>query len=252
MRARDRSCRRSAGRDGLRAALTFGGALIIMGTGFLLGALGLLGPLAAWQVWPAILALMGLLKIALGRSVQHAVEGLILIGAGGAVGASYLGYFELHWDMVWPVLLIIAGVLVFFGAFRHTRRRARRRDEAAGGQPVGSAASFVEGEVLFGSREEKVTSLDFEGGDIRCTLGGFNLDLRDARIAGAEAVLTVKAVMGGIELYVPDDWEIVVRGNPTMGAFENKTRQRAMILGDDAPRLVIDGSVVMGGVEIKN
>jgi predicted membrane protein len=251
MGTRETSCKRSDSRDGLRAGLTFGGGLIIMGSGFLLARLGLLGELEAWQVWPAILAWMGLLKITVGRSAQHAVEGLILIGAGVAVEASYLGYYELHWDMVWPVLLIIAGVLVFFGVLRHARRKARGR-AAATEQPVGNTTSFVEGEVLFGSRDEKITSQEFEGGDIRCTLGGFNLDLRDAGIAGGEAVLHLKIVMGGVELYVPDDWSIVVRGNPTLGAFENKTRQRAAALGDDAPRLVIEGSVVMGGVEIKN
>ena len=66
------------------------------------------------------------------------------------------------------------------------------------------------------------------------------------------AVLRVKVIMGGIELYVPDHWTIVITGSPTMGAFENKTRQRRPAEDVGAARLVIEGSVVMGGVEIKN
>lgn len=239
--------------DGLRAGLTIGGALVIMGSGFLLDKLGLLWGLEAWQVWPAILAWMGLLKIILGRSVQHAVEGVILIGAGGVVEANYLGWIQLEWGMIWPVLLILAGLVVLMAAVRGSRRRSRkRRPPTTGDERDAVSSSFVEGDVVLGSREERIDSQEFEGGEIRCVMGGFNLDLRDASIKGPEAVIQVRAVMGGIELYVPDDWNIVVKGSPMMGAFENKTRQRYSKQGADAPRLVIEGLVVMGGVEISN
>jgi predicted membrane protein len=150
------------------------------------------------------------------------------------------------------VLLIIAGLFVFMGAVRSARRRQTKRWRLADGTSGASSSSSVDADVVLGSREETMDSQEFEGGDIRCVMGGFNLDLRDARIRGDEAVLRVRAVMGGIELYVPDDWQIVVKGNPMLGAFENKTRQRQASTTGDAPRLVIEGSVVMGGVEIKN
>ncbi|MBW2276339.1 MAG: hypothetical protein JRF63_02540 [Deltaproteobacteria bacterium] len=251
-----KSCQTNQQRpDGLRAGLTIGGGLIIMGSGFLLNRLGLLGELAAWQVWPAFLVWMGLLKIIVGRSVQHAIEGVIVIGVGAVAGAHYLGYIHLEWGVIWPVLLIIGGLFIFMGAVRSTRRRSKkRRSPSTGGESetVSSSSSFVDGDVVLGSREERIDSEEFEGGEIRCVMGGFNLDLRDARIKGAEAHLQVRAVMGGIELYVPDDWSIVIKGSPMLGAFEDKTRQRRAAEGAEAPRLIIEGSVVMGGVEIRN
>lgn len=252
MHSRDQSGKRPSSRDGLRAGLTIGGGLIILGSGFLLNRLGLLGGLEAWQVWPVFLIWMGLLKIAVGRSVQHAIEAVIAIGIGAVAGAHYLGYIHLEWGVIWPVLLIIAGLFVFMGAVRSARRRQTKRRRSADGTSGASSSNMVDADVVLGSREETMDSQEFEGGDIRCVMGGFNLDLRDARIRGDEAVLRVRAVMGGIELYVPDDWQIVVQGNPMMGAFENKTRQRQASHAGDAPRLVIEGSVVMGGVEIKN
>jgi hypothetical protein len=137
------------------------------------------------------------------------------------------------------------------GAVRSVHRKKKKREARAGGG-ASSTPGYVEGDVVLGSREEMMDSQEFEGGDIRCVMGGFNLDMRDAKIMGEEAHLQVRAVMGGIELYVPDHWAIVIRGNPMMGAFENKTRQRPAAKEPDAPRLVVEGSVVMGGVEIKN
>jgi len=254
MRGPKTSCRTDRSpADGLRAGLTFGGALIIMGAGFLLDKLGLLLGLEAWQVWPAILAWIGLLKIFLGRSVRHAIEGLLLIGAAAVVEAHYLGRIQLEWGVIWPVLLIAVGLIVFMAAVANARHRARKRRSPPSGEASGtSSTSRVDGDVVLGSREERIDSQEFEGGEIRCVMGGFKLDLRDARIKGPEAVIRVKAVMGGIELAVPDDWSIVLQGNPMMGAFENKTRQRHATPGVDAPRLVIEGSVVMGGVEVGN
>jgi predicted membrane protein len=239
--------------DGLRAGLTIGGALIIMGSGFLLAKLGMLWGLEAWQVWPAILAWMGLLKIFVCRTVRHGIEGVILIAAGGVAGAHYLNVIQLEWGVIWPVLLILGGLIIFMAAVSSSRRKSQKRQSTGGaGERETLSQSRVDGDVTFGSREERIDSQEFEGGEIRCVLGGFKLDLRDARIKGSEAVIRVKAVMGGIELTVPGDWKIVISGNPMMGAFENKTRQRPSAQDPDAPRLVIEGSVVMGGVEIGN
>jgi predicted membrane protein len=239
-------------RDGLRAGLTFGGALIIMGGGFLLDRLGLLHGLEEpWQVWPVILVLMGLLKLVIGRSVQHAIEAVIVIGVGAVVQAHYLGMIHLEWDVIWPALLILAGLFVFIGVIAKAGRRRRQR-QATPPSSSTSSSSFIEGDVLLGSREEHVESDEFEGGDIRCVLGGFNLDLSRSKVKDGQAVIHVRAVLGGIEIKVPEDWTVVVRGKPMMGAFENKTLNRAPLDPADEQRLIIEGSVVMGGVEIKN
>jgi len=54
---------------------------------------------------------------------------------------------------------------------------------------------------------------------------------------------------GGIEIYVPDGWAVEVRAVPLLGGVDDKT---IMPKSDDAPRLVVHGLVVMGGMEIKH
>jgi hypothetical protein len=53
---------------------------------------------------------------------------------------------------------------------------------------------------------------------------------------------------GGIEIKVPDEWEVVNRGNAFLGGFEDKTRP----LPGANRRLVVTGTAIMGGVEVKN
>ena len=80
-------------------------------------------------------------------------------------------------------------------------------------------------------------------------IGGCEIDLRHASIAeGREAVIDAFALWGGIEIKVPEDWEVVNRGSAFLGGFENKTRP----LPGAAKRLVVTGTAIMGGVEVKN
>ena len=62
------------------------------------------------------------------------------------------------------------------------------------------------------------------------------------------AVLNVFALMGGISIKVPTDWTVELEGTPILGGFEEKTMQPK----DANKRLVVRGTAVMGGVDIRN
>ena len=53
---------------------------------------------------------------------------------------------------------------------------------------------------------------------------------------------------GGIEIRVPPDWTVISRVDPILGGYEDKTTPPK----DDSKRFVVRGSVVMGGIEVKN
>jgi len=78
-------------------------------------------------------------------------------------------------------------------------------------------------------------------------MGGCELDLRDCSING-DAELNVFAVFGGIEIRVPPDWSVSLHGMPIMGGFEEKTATPP----NNAKRLRVTGSVIMGGLEVRN
>ncbi|MFC4496100.1 DUF1707 domain-containing protein [Streptomyces ovatisporus] len=78
-------------------------------------------------------------------------------------------------------------------------------------------------------------------------MGGGELDLRDARFEEREVVIRCFALMGGMSVTVPPGLGVEVRGIGIMGGFDTS----GSVAGDpDAPRVVITGFTVMGGVGV--
>ena len=78
-------------------------------------------------------------------------------------------------------------------------------------------------------------------------MGGVELDLRGASIQ-SEAVLNLWATWGGIVIKIPADWSVVNRSTALMGGIEDKSFSPPVA----TKRLIITGTAIMGGVEIKN
>jgi predicted membrane protein len=55
-------------------------------------------------------------------------------------------------------------------------------------------------------------------------IGGVQLDLRHARFGGLAATIHAYALMGGIEIIVPEDIEVDVAG--LMGGFDHRASGR--------------------------
>jgi hypothetical protein len=87
-------------------------------------------------------------------------------------------------------------------------------------------------------------------------MGGCVLDLRQAIVApGAEAVVNVFAFMGGHEVVVPSGWTVIPDVVPILGAVEDKRLSAIVdptLAGVAAPRLVLRGMVMLGGLTIKS
>ena len=135
---------------------------------------------------------------------------------------------------------MLFGLSLIFGSLN--RRRSA-------GSEKSSADSYVSMTAILGGAKQRVTSQQFAGGDGTAILGGVDLDLTGASIEGSEAVIDCFALMGGVDIKVPQDWSIVVHGTPILGGFENKTVQSASA---SAKQLVVKGVAIMGGVEVKN
>jgi hypothetical protein len=101
--------------------------------------------------------------------------------------------------------------------------------------------------ALLSGVERRNSSSDFRGGQAEAVMGGVDLDLREATMQGAEAKIEVSAIMGGIELRVPRTWTVINRVVPILGGVNDHTSSR-----DANKRLVIEGTILMGGLEIKN
>ncbi len=242
------TCAINADGDERTGGVFMGGAFILAGTAFLVEHLGYLpdGIASAWSLWPALLIWGGVVNFLLLGRGGHLGWGLGLLAAGAVFGAEKLGYVELQWGLLWPALIIIAGLAIVWGTF--FKKKGRHKKD---GSRIETGR--FETNIVMGGREDTVTSREFEGGAVSCVMGSLELDLRDAEIRGEEAVLDIKLVMGGITLFVPPHWEIVSRCSPVLGEIDNKARKPAAPREDGRPvkRLILQGTIVMGGMEIR-
>jgi predicted membrane protein len=140
------------------------------------------------------------------------------------------------WAPLVPIIIVAA---ILFAMIDNRSEASERR--ARGGE------STFNDIAVFSRVERKYNSSTFQRGEVQAFMGGINLDLRDAIIEGDEAQIEVSAIMGGIKIRVPKNWNVVSLVAPTLGGVKDSTRSR-----DDNKRLVIEGTVFMGGVDITN
>lgn len=229
-------------RDGIfTPRLIFGLTLIVVGVIYSLDRLGYLeaGSLLRW--WPIVLVMAGLGKLFSPGSSSSRWTGVLLTGIGVWLLLEHAGFFYISfWDW-WPLLLIGFGARFVLQGMHGVPR-----------SPV-DAGHSINGLAMLGGGTRSSSSADFQGGDLLAFMGGFDIDLRQARIQTSPVVIDAFAFWGGIDLRVPDDWHVTVTGIPLLGAFEDSTDPIDDLDWDGPPQeLIVKGYAIMGGVTVKN
>jgi hypothetical protein len=120
---------------------------------------------------------------------------------------------------------------------------------APSGARIGGTPSSSVGIGIMGGFERKGTWVVPETFTAVTFWGGGQLDLREARFAAQQVTINAWAIMGGIEILVPDDAEVHVNGIGIMGGFDHRATGAASSPG--APRIVINGLAFWGGVSVE-
>jgi predicted membrane protein len=242
--------RRSSRPPGMAAGLI----LIAVGTLFLLGHMGLVNTGRLWKFWPLIIVVVGLVKFFKERSQ---VGGAITIVIGVLLQLNQLGYLQLSWGSVWPLILIAAGIAMIWSRFEVPKFPTPPADAGIAGMGTVSGTSSYETlneYALFGGIERRMHTNSFRGGSIVSVFGGVEVDFLSADIEGQEAVIYVEAIFGGIELRVPERWKVVFQGQSIFGGYSDETRPPLADTPGSTPRktLILRGKAVFGGINVKN
>lgn len=211
--------------------LAFGVGIIGVGVAALLGSFDIInfGELVR-NYWPLLLIAGGLVLLADDLRQNYIWAGILII-LGVVAELNVLALVEVNfWQIFWPIVLILFGSSLLF-------KRA--------GVSTNSDDKVT---AIFAGAETRNSSKDYRGGQVTAILGGSSINLSKAVIK-KEATLEILAVMGGVELRVPDEWEVRTSVMPILGGVENKAQAPK---GNNAPVLNIVGTVLMGGIEIKN
>jgi predicted membrane protein len=238
---------RDTARGGLLTPrLIVGLAIALFGVVLVMDRLNLVIADQVLRWWPVVIVAVGALIFRQTRHVGAGANGIVVMVIGGWLLLNTLGIVRLRfWELFWPMVLIGIGTVLVMQALRQrTPDGANASDD--------TMTIFA---VLGGAKRSSL-STRFRGGEVTAFMGGFQIDLRQAVIPpGEEAVLDMMVGMGGGEIIVPASWNVATPIVPIMGGVDDK--RLAPVPGSvdyggkAAPRLVVRGLLMMGGIEIK-
>jgi hypothetical protein len=117
------------------------------------------------------------------------------------------------------------------------------KENRFGGEPAGTYAVAILGGFV--RKGDWVAPPELSAVAI---LGGGEIDLRDARFAEHTVTIHAIAILGGIQITVPEDADVQVNGIGIMGGFDHGTAGSGSPGG---PRIVINGFAFWGGVQVQ-
>ncbi|MEO8403047.1 MAG: LiaF domain-containing protein [Chitinophagaceae bacterium] len=190
----------------------------------------------------------------------------ILIG-----GAFLMNDYVLNGELrrhLWPLILICMGIVFIF----RPRRRGRSRwscdtneKKSAGINPDTSSSNastastdpnnyseddYIDTTSIFGGTKKVILSKNFRGGDMVNIFGGSEIDLTRADMQPGTAELEVTAMFGGATLIVPSNWAVKSEAMTIFGGISDKRSISGF--ENSGKNLVIKGTVIFGGIEIKS
>lgn len=231
-----------------------GGLLILVGVVLLAGRFDH-GLLPHWLFsWQMIIIAIGVFSL---LTHEHPTPGFIMIGVGSIFLVNRYFYPVFHNFMQWwPVVFIIAGVLVIFSLSRRgwgEKKGSYNRGWGGDAATSESTEDVLDEVAMFGGGSRKITSQNFKGGRLTAVFGGSEIDLSQANLAEGVNVLEVTAVFGGWELIVPAHWHIEFKITPIFGGFSDKRNLgHASDPVDNTRKLIVSGVAIFGGGEMKS
>lgn len=253
-----------------RRGKIMGGLLLAsIGVLFLGRELGLVIP--TWVfTWKMLLIGIGVV-LAVKHKFLHA-GWIILVGVGVVFILNDI-YPDLHIKpIMWPVLLILAGLIMVFKPRRkfshrmhkHWRQMCDERyydKKKIGFSNVNkhqdncetpySKEDYLESYAIMSGVKKNLITKEFKGGDVINVFGGTELNLTQSDIED-DAALELIQVFGGTKLIVPNNWEIKSEFVTVFGSVEDKRPTLSGLPDEKRKVLRLTGITVFGGIEIKN
>jgi predicted membrane protein len=187
--------------------------------------------------WSLVFLSIGLSLLVDRTDTSRRNWGWIWLGIGAWTFAHQMHWVSVgFWQIVFPIILL------FVGARLVTRSMSPPKE---GPGDTNQLRIFA----CMSGHETRSFNNPFKDGEATAILGGVKLDFMQTQMDGDQATLDVTVVMGGIEIYAPPDWNVNIQALPLLGAAIDKRRPSTVV---PTKTLTIRGTILMGGLEIKN
>jgi predicted membrane protein len=203
--------------------------------------------------WKTLLIVLGTINLVKG----HVFWGGVFI----LTGVCFMVPQEVGVRQFWPLLLIVGGVMLLFrlnrpfapplmSVHRRCRRRFFRAHEANHLESSTVEDGYVRSEVVFGAARHIVLDPVFRGAHLDVSFGNIVLDLMRTQLEGEETFVQLDNSFGGVELYVPSSWNVILEVESIFGSCVDHRFGSPEV--DAGHKLIIRGEVMFGGLEIKS
>ncbi len=153
-------------------------------------------------------------------------------------------------NLFWPVIIILIGISLISrhnhclccdgkrrGWFRQLNDVRKKTEEGK-----------IDYNVILNGSDEIFLGPVFRGGEINTIMGGVKLDLRKTTLPEGTTILNIDSVCGGVDLILPDDWNVEIANNSILGGFDNKRHTNGT---DYSRKLLIKANFIMAGGSIR-
>ncbi len=162
----------------------------------------------------------------------------LIIGVLLLLAAQGLFEFEILWEILLPAIVVLIGLSLIFG--NKVDFNVKEKTKCLDSEDTENIFA------AFGEQNVTKSGEKFEKANLNAIFGAVKLDLREAKLE-KETVIGAWAIFGGIEILVPKDCIVKVKGTPIFGGISNERKNN-----EDAKKTIyIEGYAVFGGIEIK-
>jgi len=134
--------------------------------------------------------------------------------------------------------------------FHHHNYQQYQKDYCEPVKEEPTSDDYIDSIACFAGVKKNILSKKFKGGEITNILGGTELNLMQADL-DEKCRLEITQVMGGTKLIVPAHWEIKSEVVTFLGSVEDKRPVNPAMAGEPGKVLILVGTTVMGGIEIR-
>ena len=209
--------------------------------------------------WPMILIVIGIYS-----GAKHGFRNnswIILIGLGGffLLDEEFIPGLA-HEPFFWPIVIIALGVLFILRPHRHANWRNYANDNNNSNftnsgftttEAANDSGDYLRISSIFSGVNRRVLSKNFQGGAISCVFGGAEVDFTQADING-RVIIRLEQVFGGIKLIVPPNWTVLNEIDGVFHGVDDKRNRQSATTPDPGKILVLKGSSVFAGTEIRS
>ncbi len=191
--------------------------------------------------WQMLLIVIGVITMV---GSDNKTPGIVLISVGGffLIPELFTDFFR-SFNFFWPALFIVVGVVLLL----NSKRIVKKLDFSGTNR-----ADYIDNVNIFSGAERQVVTDNFQGGKITSIFGGGEVDLTRSSLAPGDNVIEITCIFGGTTIIVPDNWTVILEITPILGGFSDSRKLRGDVIRDNTRSLIIRGTVIFGGGEIKS